>query len=106
MIEAAFPDRRVGFLIRSDSPPDPENFRRQRHFFGGANPVTDLCALSKCDFIAGPPSTFTQWASFWGDVPLYSIDSPTAPISAEDFKVFPENRPVTCDMIAAPDAAK
>lgn len=32
--------------------------------------ICDLYLLSKCDYIAGPPSTYSQWASFYGDVPL------------------------------------
>jgi hypothetical protein len=30
----------------------------------------DLCLLAKCDYIIGPPSTFSAWASFIGQVPL------------------------------------
>ncbi|HTY10753.1 MAG TPA: hypothetical protein VMF88_06740 [Bacteroidota bacterium] len=32
--------------------------------------VEDLYGLSRCDYIFGPPSTFSMWASFVGDVPL------------------------------------
>lgn len=35
--------------------------------------ITDLYALSKCDYIIGPPSSFSQWASFIGHVPLACI---------------------------------
>ena len=35
-----------------------------------ASGMDDLCALSQCDYIIGPPSSFSQWASFYGDVPL------------------------------------
>lgn len=37
--------------------------------------ITDLYALASCDFIAGPPSTFTQWASFIGKPRFYQIDN-------------------------------
>jgi hypothetical protein len=30
----------------------------------------DLCMLSKCHYIIGPPSTFSSWASFTGRVPV------------------------------------
>lgn len=33
----------------------------------------DLYALSKCDYILGPPSTFSRWASLMGHVPIYQI---------------------------------
>lgn len=35
-----------------------------------SNPIIDLFALSKCDYIVGPPSSFSQWASFIGGIPL------------------------------------
>jgi len=30
-----------------------------------------IFSFAKCDYIVGPPSTFTSWASFYGDVPVY-----------------------------------
>ncbi len=38
-----------------------------------SSPFSDLYALSKCDYIFGPPSTFSQFASFYNDVPLLFI---------------------------------
>jgi hypothetical protein len=35
-----------------------------------ADGITDLYGLSSCDFIMGPPSSYSQWASFVGDVPI------------------------------------
>lgn len=35
--------------------------------------VTDLYALSRCNYIFGPPSTYSQWASFVGNVPMSFI---------------------------------
>ena len=39
----------------------------KRHF------MVDLYGLAQCDGIIGPPSTFSQWASFYGKVPLSYI---------------------------------
>jgi hypothetical protein len=36
----------------------------------------DLCVLSKCHYIIGPPSTFSSWASFTGRVPLLHMTKP------------------------------
>lgn len=38
-----------------------------------ANAATDLYALSLCDRLIGPPSTFSRWASFVSHVPLHFI---------------------------------
>lgn len=105
-IERAFPGQRIGFLVCSDSAQNPADFPGEHHTFGGSHPVTDLCALASCDLIAGPPSTFTQWASFWGDVPLHAVESPGDDVSPASFKVFPASRPVTCDMLTGLTAAR
>jgi hypothetical protein len=49
-------------------------------FFSGLNVVkgpghfaADSHTLSLCDYIAGPPSTFSMWASFYGQKPLWMI---------------------------------
>ncbi|WP_207535786.1 alpha-1,2-fucosyltransferase [Desertivirga arenae] len=54
---------------------------KSRHF------ITDLYCLSSCDYIIGPPSTFSAWASFYGKVPLYHINDKDAPVLLEEFSV-------------------
>jgi Glycosyl transferase family 11 len=49
--------------------------------------IEDLCLMSKCDFLIGPPSSFTSWASFMGEVPLLHIESLTQKFTAEQFKI-------------------
>lgn len=48
----------------------------------------DIYALSQCEYIIGPPSTFNCWASFIGRVPLYTIFEPTKKITLDSFKVM------------------
>lgn len=50
-----------------------------------ANAAEDLYSLSICDYIIGPPSTFSQWASFYGRVPLFVIETPDSLPSIDDF---------------------
>lgn len=50
-----------------------------------ASAVLDLCALSMCDYIVGPPSTFSQWASFIGNKPLCYILFKDQIFKKEDF---------------------
>jgi hypothetical protein len=54
---------------------------------GSGVAIEDLYALAACDRLVGPPSTFTQWASFYGRVPLYYIRDPMASPGDEDFAV-------------------
>ncbi|MDG1324389.1 MAG: alpha-1,2-fucosyltransferase [Opitutales bacterium] len=52
-----------------------------------ASPIEDLYTLSECDLLIGPPSTFTQWASFYGKKPLSHIYSLSDCLTSEDFRV-------------------
>jgi hypothetical protein len=47
--------------------------------------AADLQSMAQCDFLLGPPSSFSLWASFIGQVPLYFIEHPTADPSLPDF---------------------
>lgn len=49
----------------------------------GANAATDLYALSLCDRLLGPPSTFSRWASFVNHIPLYFIFDPEEKIESD-----------------------
>ena len=70
-----FRDKKIAFVICSNekniSLPETDMFsvfNEERHF------VEDLYLLAKCDYIIGPPSTFSIWASFYGDVPLLMMN--------------------------------
>ncbi len=53
----------------------PESLKNQFDTISieNANTAEDLYALSLCDRLLGPPSTFTRWVSYLNDVPLYFI---------------------------------
>jgi len=52
-----------------------------------ASPVIDMYALSKCDYILGPPSSFSMWASFIGQKPLFMLHQPKPPQSLKQFQI-------------------
>lgn len=84
---ALFPGRRVSFLVCSDEPVEELGGAR-----GPGHPVSDLYALAGCDYLFGPPSTYSMWASFWGRVPLRIVDEPAASFALESFAVFDHPR--------------
>lgn len=49
------------------------------------NAVEDLCCLSKCDYIMGPPSTYSWWASMYGNSPRLILESKEDMYSWDDF---------------------
>lgn len=56
------------FDIHSESLLDGKTYGKENVLrVENANGITDLYALSQCDYIIGPPSTFSLWAAFYGD---------------------------------------
>lgn len=86
-LAAQFPDRRVAFLVCSDEPRNLGEFPGLTVGLGTNSPVSDVFALSQCDYILGPKSTFTQWASFYGDKPLLHLSGRDHVVKLEDFRV-------------------
>jgi hypothetical protein len=81
-----FPGRKVSFLVCSNEPRSAEEFPGLRVRFG-TDPVVDLYALSHCDFLLGPISSFSQWASFYGNKPLFHLDDTNARVELGRFQV-------------------
>lgn len=86
-VVALFPSQKVAFLIASDGEVEMEALAAVSATRAAGGEVEDLYSLSKCDLIIGPPSTFSMWASFVGDVPLYMIEDPSSDPSLKDFLV-------------------
>lgn len=78
--------QQVKFLLCSNEKINLENYNSLECFilscFSGSH---DLYALSRCDYIIGPPSSYSQWASFWGRVPVKFIKSTKEIITLSDF---------------------
>ena len=81
---ALFPDRAVGFLICSAEPPGTLMTALPRTSCGTGLAIEDLYALAECDYLIGPPSTFSRWASFYGQKPIWEMhDAESEPKLAE-----------------------
>ena len=53
------------------------------------NAPEDLFMLSECDYLIGPPSTFSLVATMYRDIPLYRMDTADASqMTEEGFKLF------------------
>jgi hypothetical protein len=77
---------RVRFLIASDEPVRLESFSgldvRRAH----GHELIDLYTLAGCDWIVGPPSTYSLWASFVGAVPIHFVHDPRDQLDPSDFR--------------------
>ena len=81
---ALFPGR-TRFLLFSDAMPPAEAFEGLDWRRGPGHPVSDLTAMSLCDRIVGPPSTFSGWAALMGRVPRLELKSREQTVRLEDF---------------------
>ena len=56
--------------------------------FPDGSPGEDLCLLSHCHYLIGPPSTFTLVAAMYHDALLYWVKDMAAPVDADSFATF------------------
>lgn len=85
-------DKPVELIIVSNDPKlnskSFENLTSCKVSMLNGNPAEDLYLLSKCDYIIGPPSTFSLMAAFYEDRPLYWIFDKEKQLLAENFDKF------------------
>jgi hypothetical protein len=82
-----FPGQHVGFLVVSNEPVNFASFPGMPLHVGTGHLVEDMYSLAGCDFVIGPPSTYTSWASFYGQVPLLVMNSAEERIVHDGFRV-------------------
>lgn len=83
-----FLNERPHFLICSNEKIKAHNIpdKDLRITFAPDHEMLDMYCMTKCNYIVGPPSTYSMWASFFGNVPLYMIHDINKPIELSDFK--------------------
>lgn len=86
-VAAMVAPRRAAFLVCSDAEQDASLASDLAVTLSTMGPVHDLWALSRCDLLMGPPSTFSEWAAFVGESPLWQIDDPDRSPDRESFRV-------------------
>ena len=87
------PNKRVVIYICGNDPKlnkqaYSEAFGQENVVFPQGNPGEDLCLLSHCDYLIGPPSTFTLVASMYRNTPLYWIKDINKPLQEDCFDYF------------------
>jgi hypothetical protein len=81
-----FPQNNVCFYLSSDQPFVKTAYcEYETVSLQNSAMVEDLYALSKCHFILGPPSSFSMWASFIGNVPLRIVKYKNENIALDQF---------------------
>ncbi|MBD2778430.1 alpha-1,2-fucosyltransferase [Iningainema tapete] len=86
--QALFPSKKVTFLICSNAKQEPQQFQHLSYVFANNHIIEDMYSLAECDYIIGPPSSYTMWASFYGERPLYMIRDVNKTLEITDFVHF------------------
>ncbi|HEV2832704.1 MAG TPA: hypothetical protein VGW31_12060, partial [Hanamia sp.] len=78
-------NKKIAFFLCSDEQIDYAMFNDFNIISSTNHPVEDLYALSYCNIIIGPPSTFSSWAAFYGSKPLIHLYDSKMKINEDDF---------------------
>lgn len=85
------PDTTV-YICSNDTSLDKEHYRDAlrgtKVIFPKGNAAEDLYILSECNYLIGPPSTFSLTASMYHDAPLYWIKDGDATLTESSFGYF------------------
>jgi hypothetical protein len=77
-LSSLFKNNKIHFLICSNNIEEAKlhlDSKSNKITFAPNHELMDMYCLSKCNYIVGPPSTYSIWASFYGTVPLFMIKS-------------------------------
>ncbi|MGB7346236.1 MAG: hypothetical protein WBD20_18605 [Pirellulaceae bacterium] len=72
-VAVQFPAQRVAFMVCSNAKIHPNDFDGLNVHYGPGHLVEDMYSFAETNLIVGPPSTYTSWASFYGNVPLIVV---------------------------------
>ncbi len=88
-LASIFKNKNIKFLICSNEILEETLFMKSglNFVFGLNEQIKDIYSFAKCDYLVGPPSTYTGWASFYGDVPLFYLENIDKPIDLNLFEV-------------------
>ena len=87
-LERSFSEKgkKVRFLVFSHEPVNLENYDLESPVFkSDFNAIQDHWLMSKCDYLIGPPSTFSLWAAFMGKKLLAFIKDRDENLKLSDF---------------------
>ena len=86
-VQSFLAPQRVVFLVCSNAHHQPDDFLGLNVTFGPGHLVSDLHALSLCDYLFGPPSSFSAWAAYHGKVRYHMVENIDDPLTAAHFAV-------------------
>ena len=86
-IERELLPKKSVFVVCSNEDVDFRNYENLTLRKSTGHIIEDMYILAECDYIIGPHSTYSMWASFYGQKPLYKMRKDKTEFSISDFKV-------------------
>ena len=84
--QSLFNGKKVGFIVCTEEQVDLPELSDLNCVFPKASAIEDLYTLAQTDLLIASPSTFSEWAAYWGDICSYTVIDPDRPIrSMDDF---------------------
>lgn len=74
------------FIICSNEIVNFSNIENLKMYYTNGLAIEDLCFLSQCDYILGPPSTFSGWAAFMGNKLIHFLNNQDEQILLSSFQ--------------------
>ena len=87
-LQEYYQNKKVAFFISSNESFSLNQFKGcicQRFDKESSGAILDLYTLSICDYIIGPFSTYSRWASFFGEVPLCFLEEKNQQFASDSF---------------------
>ena len=79
-----FKDKKVGFIVCTEEQMDLPELDDMNCVFPKSSAIVDLYTLAQTDLLIGSASTFSEWAAYWGEIPLYMVIDPNRRIESMD----------------------
>ena len=70
-IRDIFAPLKLAFLVFSEEKLAQDLFPKDTFVCSTGDALTDMYSLAECNYILGPASTFSMWASYYGGRPLF-----------------------------------
>jgi hypothetical protein len=87
-IKELFPGKKIRFIISSNENVKLEPIEGCLITNADGHFVVDMYTLAECDYIIGPPSTYSQWASYYGNKPLRILwEDQKEILTVDEFKI-------------------
>ena len=86
-LKESFRHQNLSFFIATDEQQNLSTFKNLNSIIRVGFPIENLYSLARCDFLIGPSSSYIGWAALYGQLSLFTIQSPDDSPTVNDFNL-------------------